>query len=245
MQIRFRHVIAGLTSVVAALARAAGAQAASSPRKGNAGTVSLRVKCNQAGKVKLTGTLTQPIGAKRGHGKQKSKRYKLAPLSGSARAGRMLTLTVKLPAAGAHRPRPRSQGVGDVHGDAGRGCLGDDEGRDVEGNPMTALASRCNPGRDVAPGFSDTPTGKDSTANSELLPYEAETLPPIIARQRRAVQARCRRQRPRRPACADRAAAASGLVAAPPARVHPGRPVALSAPRGAVTGPGAPPRLAA
>ena len=94
MQIRFRHVIAGLTSVVAALARAAGAQAASSPRKGNAGTVSLRVKCNQAGKVKLTGTLTQPIGAKRGHGKQKSKRYKLAPLSGSARAGRMLTLTV-------------------------------------------------------------------------------------------------------------------------------------------------------
>ena len=90
---------------------------------------------------------------------------------------------------------------------------------------MTALASRCNPGRDVAPGFSDTPTGKDSTANSELLPYEAETLPPIIARQRRAVQARCRRQRPRRPACADRAAAASGLVAAPAARVHPGRPV--------------------
>ncbi|HET6869427.1 MAG TPA: hypothetical protein VFH80_26185 [Solirubrobacteraceae bacterium] len=62
------------------------------------GTVSLTVKCNQAGKVKLTGTLTQLIGAKPNHGKQKSKTYRLGPVSGSVKAGRVLTLTIKLPA---------------------------------------------------------------------------------------------------------------------------------------------------
>ena len=62
------------------------------------GTLSLSVRCNQAGKVKLTGNLTQLIGAKPKHGKQKSKVYKLAPGSGSVKAGRVLTLTVKLPA---------------------------------------------------------------------------------------------------------------------------------------------------
>lgn len=62
------------------------------------GTVSLVLKCNQAGKVKLTGALTQLIGAKPTHGKQKSKTYKLGPVSGSVKAGRALTLTVKLPA---------------------------------------------------------------------------------------------------------------------------------------------------
>src|SRR6185437_604932 len=36
------------------------------------GTLSLSVRCNQAGKVKLTGNLTQLIGAKPKHGKQKS-----------------------------------------------------------------------------------------------------------------------------------------------------------------------------
>lgn len=63
------------------------------------GTVVLTVKCNQAGKVKLTGTLTQLIGSKPKHGKQKSKTYKLGPVNGSVKAGRALTLSVKLPAA--------------------------------------------------------------------------------------------------------------------------------------------------
>lgn len=61
------------------------------------GTLSLTVKCNHAARVKLTGTLTQLIGAKPKHGKQKSRNYKLRPVSGSARAGKALTLTVKLP----------------------------------------------------------------------------------------------------------------------------------------------------
>lgn len=72
-------------------------------RKGAAvtkpGSVSLIVRCNQAGKVKLTGTLTQLIGAKPKRGKQKSKTYKLGPVTGSVKAGKALTLTVKLPAA--------------------------------------------------------------------------------------------------------------------------------------------------
>lgn len=63
------------------------------------GTLSLRVKCNKAGKVRLTGTLTQLIGAKPRHGKQKSKTYKLRPVSGAVRVGKVLTLTIKLPAA--------------------------------------------------------------------------------------------------------------------------------------------------
>ncbi|HTU86405.1 MAG TPA: hypothetical protein VMF57_12575 [Solirubrobacteraceae bacterium] len=63
------------------------------------GTVSLTVKCNQAGKVKLTGTLTELIGSKPKHGKQKSKSYKLGPVTGTVKAGKTLTLTVKLPAA--------------------------------------------------------------------------------------------------------------------------------------------------
>lgn len=73
------------------------------PRKGaravKPGTLTLTVKCNQAGKVKLTGTLTQLIGKKPKHGKQKSKTYKLGPVSGVVKAGRALMLTVKLPVA--------------------------------------------------------------------------------------------------------------------------------------------------
>ena len=63
------------------------------------GTLTLTVKCNQAGKVKLTGTLTELIGKKPKHGKQKSKTYKLGPVSGAVKVGHALTLTVKLPAA--------------------------------------------------------------------------------------------------------------------------------------------------
>jgi hypothetical protein len=73
------------------------------PKKGapvlKPGTLSLTVKCGHAGKVKLAGTLTQLIGTKPKHGKQKSRSYKLGPVTGSVTAGRALTLTVKLPAA--------------------------------------------------------------------------------------------------------------------------------------------------
>jgi phage shock protein A len=72
------------------------------PKKGapavKPGTLTVTVRCGQAGKVKLTGTLTQLIGQKPKHGKQKSKSYKLGPVTGSAKAGRALTLSVKLPA---------------------------------------------------------------------------------------------------------------------------------------------------
>jgi hypothetical protein len=63
------------------------------------GTVSLTVKCDQAGRVKLSGTLTQLLGRKPAHGKQKSKTYRLGPVTAQVRAGRVLILTVKLPAA--------------------------------------------------------------------------------------------------------------------------------------------------
>jgi hypothetical protein len=63
------------------------------------GTISLVLKCDHPGNVKLSGTLTQLIGAKAKHGKQKSKAYKLGPMSGSVKAGRVLMLTVKLPSA--------------------------------------------------------------------------------------------------------------------------------------------------
>jgi hypothetical protein len=86
--------------------RAVGNKVLLAARKGKAangapkpGTLSLTVTCNRAGKVKLTGTLTQLIGAKPKHRKQKSKTYKLGPVSGTVKAGKGLTLTVKLPAA--------------------------------------------------------------------------------------------------------------------------------------------------
>jgi Divergent InlB B-repeat domain len=63
------------------------------------GTISLVLKCDRRGTVKLTGTLTQLLGAKPKHGKQKAKTYKLGPVSGSVTAGKTLRLTVKLPAA--------------------------------------------------------------------------------------------------------------------------------------------------
>jgi hypothetical protein len=62
------------------------------------GTVSVSVKCNRAGKARLTGTLTRLVGQKPRHGKQKSKTYKLGPVSGSVKVGKALRLTVKLPA---------------------------------------------------------------------------------------------------------------------------------------------------
>ncbi|MBV9417934.1 MAG: hypothetical protein JO363_23320, partial [Solirubrobacterales bacterium] len=73
------------------------------PKKGapaaKPGTLSLTIKCNQSGKVKLTGKLTQLIGTRPKHGKQKTKTYPLGPVNASVRAGRVVTLVVKLPAA--------------------------------------------------------------------------------------------------------------------------------------------------
>jgi hypothetical protein len=63
------------------------------------GTLTLTVRCARAGKVRLTGTLTQLIGRKPAHGKEKTKTYKLGPVNRSLRAGRAVTLQVKLPAA--------------------------------------------------------------------------------------------------------------------------------------------------
>jgi hypothetical protein len=82
--------------------RPAGNKVLLAARKGKGapkpGTVTLVLRCNQAGKVKLTGTLIQLIGASRGHGNQKAKIYKLGPVRGSVSAGKALRLTVKLPA---------------------------------------------------------------------------------------------------------------------------------------------------
>ena len=63
------------------------------------GAVTLTVKCDRAGNVKLTGTLTQVTGGQPGHGKRKTKTYKLGPVRGAVKTGRALTLTVKLPVA--------------------------------------------------------------------------------------------------------------------------------------------------
>jgi sugar lactone lactonase YvrE len=63
------------------------------------GAVTLTVKCDAPGKVKLTGTLTELIGKKPKHGKQKSKTYKLRPVNGAVKLGCALTLKVKLPVA--------------------------------------------------------------------------------------------------------------------------------------------------
>jgi hypothetical protein len=62
------------------------------------GTLTLTVKCDQAAKVRLTGTLTRPLGKKPRHGRQRSKVYRLAPVSASVEAARSVTLTVRLPA---------------------------------------------------------------------------------------------------------------------------------------------------
>ena len=67
--------------------------------KVKAGTLTLTVKCDQAATVRLTGTLTRLLGKKPRHGRQRSKVYRLGPVSGSVEAARSATLTVRLPAA--------------------------------------------------------------------------------------------------------------------------------------------------
>jgi hypothetical protein len=73
------------------------------------GTISLRVVCSRAGEVKVTGTLTELIGRKPAKtttaekppisGRRRSKAYRLGPLNRSVQAGKVLTLTLQLPAA--------------------------------------------------------------------------------------------------------------------------------------------------
>ncbi|HET6868071.1 MAG TPA: hypothetical protein VFH80_19315 [Solirubrobacteraceae bacterium] len=66
------------------------------------GTVSLTVSCNQNAKVALTGTLSEVLasrGTRTAHAGRHVVHYRLGPARASAKAGRRLTLTVKLPAA--------------------------------------------------------------------------------------------------------------------------------------------------
>ncbi len=67
-------------------------------------TLTVTVKCDQAAQVKLTGTLTQLLGKKARHGKQRSKVYRLGPVSASVKAARSLTLAVRLPAGALTAP---------------------------------------------------------------------------------------------------------------------------------------------
>ena len=61
------------------------------------GTLSLNATCNQAVAVKLTGTLTELLGHKPKHGKQKTTTFRLGPLRGSLHAGVGRTLALQLP----------------------------------------------------------------------------------------------------------------------------------------------------
>jgi uncharacterized protein YoxC len=72
--------------------------------KSRPGTVTLTVACDQAARVTLTGTLAEVVKLPRvrsGRGHRTARRvvhYRLGPARGSAKAGRRLTLTIKLPA---------------------------------------------------------------------------------------------------------------------------------------------------
>ena len=67
--------------------------------KQSAGTLALRLTCNQAASVKLTGQVTALIGKKPKHGKQRAKVFSVKPKRASVRSAVALTLTIKLPAA--------------------------------------------------------------------------------------------------------------------------------------------------
>ena len=61
------------------------------------GTLSLNASCNQAAADRLTGTLTELLGHKPKHGKQKTKTFTPGPLRASLHAGKGQTLALKLP----------------------------------------------------------------------------------------------------------------------------------------------------
>jgi virginiamycin B lyase len=67
--------------------------------KQSAGTLALRLTCNQAANVKLTGKVTAMIGKKPKHGKQRAKVFSVKPKRASVGRGVALKLTIKLPAA--------------------------------------------------------------------------------------------------------------------------------------------------
>jgi len=61
------------------------------------GTLAVTAKCNPAVTVQLTGMVTELVGKKPKHGKQKTKSFKLGPVRASLTAGAGRTLVVKLP----------------------------------------------------------------------------------------------------------------------------------------------------
>lgn len=61
------------------------------------GTLSVTVKCNQAAKVRLSLTLTRPVGKKPKHGKQRTITTTVRGISASVKAGRVKVFVVKLP----------------------------------------------------------------------------------------------------------------------------------------------------
>jgi virginiamycin B lyase len=67
--------------------------------KQSAGTLRLRLTCNQRAIVKLTGNVTALIGKKPKHGKQRTKTFPVKPKRASVGSGVAIALTIKLPAA--------------------------------------------------------------------------------------------------------------------------------------------------
>jgi virginiamycin B lyase len=67
--------------------------------KQSAGTLALRVTCNQAANVKLTGKVTALIGKKPKHGKRRAKVFPVKTTRVSVSRGVALKLTIKLPPA--------------------------------------------------------------------------------------------------------------------------------------------------
>jgi hypothetical protein len=63
------------------------------------GTLSVTVTCDQAAAATVTGTLTELLGKKPRHGKQRTRTFKLGPARAALRAGRGATLKLQLPAA--------------------------------------------------------------------------------------------------------------------------------------------------
>jgi hypothetical protein len=67
--------------------------------KVSVGTLSLTATCSQAVSIGLTGVLTELVGKKPKHGKQKTRRFDLGPVSGTLAAGVGKTLVLKLPSS--------------------------------------------------------------------------------------------------------------------------------------------------
>jgi len=66
-------------------------------KKSQKGVLKLTAKCDQAAKLKLTGTITARFKAKKGQKTSKRKTFKLGAVTASARANKSLTLTAQLP----------------------------------------------------------------------------------------------------------------------------------------------------